>query len=70
MLFVQGTRDPFGTPEELRPILRALGPRASLCVVPNGDHSFHVPKASSLPQQHVYDDVVDHIVGWTSGALA
>ncbi len=70
ILFVQGTRDPFGTPEELRPILDTLDPRASLYVVPDRNHSFTVPKSSGVSQPQVYDDVVDHIVGWTSGALA
>jgi predicted alpha/beta-hydrolase family hydrolase len=38
MLFVQGARDAFGTPDELRPILARL-PRATLFVVEGGDHS-------------------------------
>jgi predicted alpha/beta-hydrolase family hydrolase len=33
MLFVQGSRDAFGTPEELRPIIEQIGPRADLFVV-------------------------------------
>jgi len=43
MLFVQGERDPFGGPDELRPILATL-PRATLLPVPGGDHSLAVPK--------------------------
>ncbi len=43
MLFVQGERDPFGSREELEPILAKL-PIARLHVVPSGDHSLSVPK--------------------------
>src|SRR6185436_11757172 len=38
MLFVQGTRDAFGTPTELAPIVSALEPAPTLHVVANGDH--------------------------------
>ena len=42
MLFVQGTRDPFGTAEEIRALLPRLNPRATLFEVADGDHSFAV----------------------------
>jgi predicted alpha/beta-hydrolase family hydrolase len=44
MLFVQGSRDPFGTPEELGPIVERLGPGTRLFVVEGGDHSLAVSK--------------------------
>ncbi len=44
MLFVQGSRDPFGTPDELRPIIKTLKAPADLYVVEGGDHSFKVLK--------------------------
>ncbi len=40
MLFVQGSRDAFGTPEELEPVLDRLTPTPTLHVVEGGDHSF------------------------------
>jgi uncharacterized protein len=51
MLFVQGSRDPFGTPDELGPVLKKL-PRARLLVIEGGDHSLATPKKSGvgLPQ--------------------
>lgn len=51
MLFVQGSRDPFGTPQELEPVLKTV-PRARLLVVEGGDHSLATPKKSgvTLPQ--------------------
>jgi uncharacterized protein len=42
MLFVQGSRDQFGTAEEIRQLLPSLNPRAQLFEVADGDHSFKV----------------------------
>ena len=64
MLFVQGSRDAFGMPEELRAILGGLGVAADICVVEDGDHSFKVPKRSAVPQDQVYEFVLDEIVRW------
>jgi fermentation-respiration switch protein FrsA (DUF1100 family) len=62
MLFVQGERDPFGTPEELAPILRAL-PRARLMTVAGGDHSLAVPKRAR-PQAEVDAEVLDAVAAF------
>lgn len=45
--FVQGSRDPFGTPDELTPHLRRLPRRATVVAVDGGDHSLRVTRASS-----------------------
>ena len=42
MLFVQGTRDPFGTADDIRALLPSLQ-HAELHEVAGGDHSFKVP---------------------------
>ena len=42
MLFVQGTRDPFGTADEIRELVPRLNPRTTLFEVRDGDHSFGV----------------------------
>ena len=44
MLFVQGTRDAFGTPDELAPILGTLRPVPAVHVVAQGYHSFKLSK--------------------------
>ncbi len=41
-LFVQGTRDPFGTADEIRALLPRLNARTTLFEVQDGDHSFGV----------------------------
>jgi predicted alpha/beta-hydrolase family hydrolase len=42
MLFLEGTADPFARPDLLERVLAKLGPRAELCAVEGGDHSFRV----------------------------
>jgi predicted alpha/beta-hydrolase family hydrolase len=42
VLIVQGERDPFGSPEELRPHFAVLGDRATIHAVAGGDHSLAV----------------------------
>src|SRR5215831_1461589 len=64
MLFVQGSRDAFGTPDELRAAMGQFEVAPDFCVVEDGDHSFKVPKRSALPQYQVYDFVLDDIVRW------
>ena len=45
MLFVQGSRDVFGTPAELAPHLEGLAKGTRLFVVDGGDHSLVVPRS-------------------------
>jgi predicted alpha/beta-hydrolase family hydrolase len=42
MLFLQGTSDPFASPDLLRGVVRRLGARAELEEIEGGDHSFNV----------------------------
>lgn len=64
MLFMQGSRDAFGTPDELRAVIKNLHPPATLHVIENGDHSFKVPKSSGVPQQLIYETAMDEIARW------
>jgi predicted alpha/beta-hydrolase family hydrolase len=64
MLFVQGSRDSFGTPDELRAALADATAAADFFVVEGGDHSFKVPKRGAMPQDQVYDAVFDEIARW------
>jgi uncharacterized protein len=63
-LFVQGSRDAFGAPEELRPIIKNLKAPTDLYIVEGGDHSFKVPKRGSPPQDIVDKGIVDQIESW------
>ena len=64
MLFVQGSRDAFGTPEELRPVIEQLGGAATLRVIGGGDHSFKVPKSSGLSPEDVFSGIQDTVSSW------
>jgi uncharacterized protein len=70
MLFVQGSRDAFGTPAELQPIVSRLGPAADLFVVEGSDHSFKVPKSAGVKQQDVYRAIQDRIETWLRTTVA
>ena len=64
MLFVQGSRDAFGSPEELRAIMTRLEPSPALYVVEGGDHSFKVPKRAGVRQQDIHHAIQDHVAAW------
>jgi uncharacterized protein len=68
MLFVQGARDAFGTPDELAPILGALQPPPRLHIVGQGDHSFKLSRRDPAAQATVYADVQRAIVSFVSSA--
>ncbi len=64
MLFVQGSRDAFGTPDELRATIKKHHLRAILHVVEGGDHSLKVPKDSPTSRNQVYESVLDEVARW------
>jgi predicted alpha/beta-hydrolase family hydrolase len=69
MLFVQGSRDAFGTPAELQPVLAALYKPASLHIVEGGDHSFKVT-SNAKRQAEVFLDVQRAILKWIRDVTA
>jgi len=64
MLFVQGSRDTFGTPDELRPILKKLKGRAIIYEIAGGDHSFKVPKSAGVTQEEMHERILDEVDRW------
>jgi predicted alpha/beta-hydrolase family hydrolase len=69
MLFVQGSRDTFGTPSELSPVLAGLAPAPTLHVVAGGDHSLKVSRRDPAVQAAIYDDVQRTIVRWMQSVI-
>jgi predicted alpha/beta-hydrolase family hydrolase len=63
MLFVQGSRDAFGTPAELAPVLASLTPPPTLHVVAGGDHSFKI-RGDGGAQAAVYEEIQRTIATW------
>lgn len=70
MLFVQGSRDAFGTPGELRAIIKRDRLPATFCEIEGGDHSFKVPKSAPLMQQEVYEMIMDKTAEWAQSSLS
>jgi predicted alpha/beta-hydrolase family hydrolase len=70
MLFVQGTRDALADPRLLVPVVDMLGTRATLKLLDQADHSFHVPVRSGLTDAQVVGEALDGAAEWIRGILA
>jgi uncharacterized protein len=64
MLFLQGTRDALAELSLLEPVVKSLGSRATLHLVRDADHSFHVLKSSGRNDREVMEEVLDAFAGW------
>ena len=62
-LFYSGTRDAFGTAEELAKAV-AMVPDAQIHLLEGADHGFSVPKSSGRPRYDVWDDAVASLLAW------
>ena len=67
-LIVQGTRDPFGGPDEVREAIVDAHPAPPIEVltVEGGDHSFAVLKSSGRDQSSVHAGIQDAVAAWVS----
>lgn len=64
MLFLQGTRDNLADLRLLRPVCAKLGSLATLHIIENADHSFHMPKTSAKTDTHVLAELAETTVAW------
>jgi uncharacterized protein len=64
MLFVQGSRDEFGTAAEIRALLPSLTSTAKLFEVEGGDHSFKTPARSGRSASDVLGQVFDAVAAF------
>src|SRR5213595_1649 len=64
MLFLQGTRDSLAELKLLEPVVKSLGPLATLYRVEAADHSFHVPARSGRNDREVMNEILDAFAGW------
>jgi len=64
MFFAQGTRDALAEPSLLRPVLHALGKRATLLSIDAADHAFHVPKRSGRDDAAVVEEIAAALAAW------
>jgi predicted alpha/beta-hydrolase family hydrolase len=70
MLFLQGTRDEFAQLELITTVSEELGPRATLHLIPDADHSFKVPKRSGRTAGQVMAELADQIVAFGGSLVA
>jgi len=64
MLVIQGSRDTFGTPDELRPAFETLTPPALLHVIEGADHSFKVSGTNAQRRDAIDEDVRGTAANW------
>ena len=68
MLFLQGTRDALATLDQIEPLCAALGPRATLTLFQEADHSFHVPARTGRKDAQMRSEMLDALAAWIDGA--
>ena len=64
MLFLQGTRDTLAMLDQIEPLCKALGKRATLKLFADADHSFHVPARSGRKDAEVMSEMLDTFAAW------
>jgi predicted alpha/beta-hydrolase family hydrolase len=69
MLFLQGTRDELAKPELLQPLIDGLGARATLKLLQDADHSFHVPARTGRKDPEVRAEMLDALATWIEQAI-
>ena len=70
MLFLQGTRDALADLPLLQPLVQQLGKRATLHLVQEADHSFHVPARTGRKDADVRRDMLDALARWIDAVIA
>jgi predicted alpha/beta-hydrolase family hydrolase len=68
MLFLQGTRDELAKLALLKPLIKRLGARATLRLLKDADHSFHVPARTGRKDPEVRAELLDALAEWIEKA--
>jgi uncharacterized protein len=69
MLFLQGMRDALAMLDQLEPLCKNLGSRATLKLFQDADHSFHVPARSGRKDPQVRADMLDVFAAWIENGI-
>lgn len=64
LLFLQGTRDELAQLALLEPLVAQLAPRATLKLLAEADHSFHVPARSGRNDSQVSEELLAALASW------
>jgi len=70
MLFLQGTRDALADTELIGRTIKWLGERATLHLIQDADHSFHVPARSGRTDADVRSEMMDVLVAWIAKVIS
>ncbi len=66
VLFIQGTDDALGEPDQIGQVVEAIGNRAALHFVESAGHGFSVP---GRPDQEVHAELALTIADWVKGLI-
>jgi len=69
MLFLQGSRDEFADLQLLQPLIQQLGARATLKLIQDANHSFHVPARTGRKDAEVRTEMMDALADWIEQVL-
>jgi predicted alpha/beta-hydrolase family hydrolase len=70
MLFLQGTRDELAQLPLIQSVIGRLGPRATLHVVDEADHSFRVPARTGRSDPQIRQALAAATAGWIASVAA
>ncbi len=69
MLFLQGTRDALAELPLIEPLAERLGKHATLTLLENADHSFHVPARSGRTDAQVRSEMIGSVAAWADSII-
>jgi predicted alpha/beta-hydrolase family hydrolase len=69
MLFLQGTRDALAELALIEPMAQDLSERATLSLIKDADHSFHVPARSGRTDAQVRQEMAETFGAWVDAVL-
>jgi predicted alpha/beta-hydrolase family hydrolase len=69
MLFLQGTRDTLAELPLIEPLAARLGTGATLTLLKNADHSFHVPARSGRTDEQVRKEMIEAFSTWADSVM-
>jgi predicted alpha/beta-hydrolase family hydrolase len=69
MLFLQGNRDKLASLDQLEPLCKKLGRRATLKLFADADHSFHAPARTGRKDVQVLAEVLDAFLAWLDDSV-
>ena len=70
MLFLQGDHDEFADLNLLQSVIGKLGKLATLKLIPNANHSFHVPARTGRKDSEVLAEMLDVTKSWMDDVLS